>query len=449
MKLKKLLFSVMSVALAMSVLSVPIYANDNIAQTISETKGGEIPKELIWDKSELEKFTPNDYSVYTYPVEAGTSPEQQIGFVRIYNDENYTQGLIPLTGDMLEDFDSNTVGQKTFILQNDVWKTEVTVDIVETSNMNNVGKPASIRASVFGVRENLLNIGEDFCEGTINVLDDLGKVIYNIKLNKEDIPNYDDTQAGKKSFPISYIGLNTNLEVEFRKFQYIEQLSPVGIESSEFVLPIGSDLTKIGTSSIVYAIDENGKQYPMGAGASSFPLELISKINTFKAGVYDVEAIEQSTGYLLKAKVVIGLPTQGTVDELLSKEAQASMPSNELLGVWNIPSGEAGAGTWVFQTGLTKGSKVDVWSYHNNAWLSIGTYVVDENGNVSVNFTANQLSPVILVKNTEVANTPGDKEETDIPNTGVNDNIELLGLSTLVSAGVLITLKNKKKHLLK
>ena len=136
------------------------------------------------------------------------------------------------------------------------------------------------------------------------------------------------------------------------------------------------------------------------------------------------------------------------------------MPNNELLGVWNIPSGDAGAGTWVFQTGMAKGSKVDVWSYHNNAWLSIGTYTVDENSNVSVSFTANQLSPVIIVKNTETPKkdvttstdmndnaqkTDGNKP-TEIPNTGMNNNVALLSLITLASAGTLMIMLKKRKE---
>lgn len=458
MKLKKLLFSVMSVALAMSVLSVPTYANDNTQQVIEKRGVGEIPKELIWDKSELSKYTPSDYSVYTYLVTKGTLSEQQIGYIDVHDDNGYTLGLIPLTGNMLDDFDSSTTGQKTFILSNDVWKTEITVDITETSNMNNVGKPSSIQANVFGIRENLMDIGEDFTMGTINVLDDLGNTIYNVELKKEDIPNFDNTQTGKKSFPISYIGLNTNLEIEFREFHRVTFVGPIA-QSDTFIIPIGTDLKKFGAIHTVYAIDENGNEFPMGRGSGDFPSELIAKVDISKAGVYNVEATQQSTGELFKAKIIVGLPTQSTVDELLPKEAQESMPSNELLGVWNIPSGDAGAGTWVFQTGMIKGSKVDVWSYHNNAWLSIGTYSVDENGNVSVSFTANQLSPVIIVKNTETPkedittptnpNNNGQKTDnnkpTDIPNTGVNNNVALLSLITLASACVLVLLMKKRK----
>ena len=302
MKLKKLLFSIMSVALSMSVLSGPTYANDNTSQIVEERGAGEIPKELIWDKSALSKYTPNDYSIYTYPVSKGTLPEQQIGFIDIQGENGYTLGLIPLTGDMLDDFDSSTTGQKTFILSNDVWKTEITVDIKETSNMNNVGKPSSIQASIFGIRENLMDIGEDFTNGTINVLDDLGNTIYNVELKKEDIPNFDNTQAGKKSFPISYIGLNTNLEIEFREFHRVTLVEPT-VQGDKFIVPVGADLKKLVATYTTYAIDENGNQFPMGRGGGGFPSEIIAKVDTSKAGVYNVEATQQSTGDLLKAKI--------------------------------------------------------------------------------------------------------------------------------------------------
>lgn len=428
MSVRKLLYSIMSIGIALTMASVSTYANER--QAVVEKGSGEIPQELIVGKEVWEHEYTMNYSVYTYPIAVGTSPEEQIGFIQL-NENGYTKGLVVLTGDMLEDFDSSTIGEKTFILRNGGWDKEVNVNVVEHVDMGKLGKPASIQASIEGVSGNKMGIETPIEYGKIDVLDDLGNVIYSVALKEEDIPAYDNTQIGTKSFPISYHGFTTTLEIEFHKYQYYEIYKPSGINAGdEFIVPIGTDLNKIAISAKTYAIDENGNMIPtgMGGGIGLAP-ELINQIDTSKAGVYDVQVKSISDvdhkEYTVKAKVIVGMPKQSTIEELLPIEAQNTLPNNHIVGVWNVPSKEAGAGRWNFQTGLEKGSMVDVWSYHNTAWLSIGTYTVNEDGEVSVSFTADQLSPILLTKS-DKKSTSGNPEGYTQTTTSGSDKKEII-----------------------
>lgn len=447
-------------------VSVSTYANEKESTSVKEDKVGEIPKELIVDKEVWKNEYTTNYTVYTYPIMVGTSPEEPIGYIKLGDGRGYTRGLVVLTGDMLDDFDSSTVGEKTYILKNKgVWSREVRVSVEENVDMSKSGKPASIRASIEGISENKMGINSPMQYGRIDILDDLGNVIYCVELKEEDIPTYDNTQIGTKSFPISYHGFTTTLEIEFHKYQYYEIYKPWGINAGdEFIVPIGTDLNKIAVSAKTYAVDETGSiiNTGMGGGFGLAP-ELITQIDTSKAGVYDmqVKSISEvdNNEYTIKAKVIVGLPNQSTIEELLPTEAQNTLPNNKIVGIWNIPSGEAGAGTWSFQTGLEKGNMVDVWSYHKNTWLSIGTYTVQADGSVSVSFTADQLSPILLTKSDKKSSSSNQDNPTQntihdadteelIKDTSANTNNErsILFLFSLGAGLALVIGKGKEKQ---
>ncbi len=441
MKLKRILFSMMALFLTMTCLPSAVHAQEGTKAT-----AGEIPSDMIWNdvnKNDLKDYYYN-MSVYLYPIQVGTSADEQIGYIKIESEDRiYTTALVPLYGNMLEDFDTGTPGKKSFNLDivdeetNGVYGTTLHAEIVEKSNMKNAGKPASIEAFVWGDSgKNMVEINGSYSTGQIRVLDDLGNPIYTVALNEKDLANFNPAKAGTQTFPISYIGLNTTMEIAVHNYKDAYILLPdvehieyeprtYGIAWKAFEVQRGADLKNFEAYFVPCKVDENGKFYhslvepkqSRAAGfptydAEPFPSELIAKIDTSKAGVYNVSAILQD-GRNVNATVNVGGSSQSTIEELLPKEAQETMPASksDVLSVWDVPSGEAGAGTWVFATGLYKGSTVDVWTYHNQKWLEIGTYTVDQDGNITVTFTADQLSPVLLTKNTVV--NPKD-EETNV-----------------------------------
>lgn len=456
MRSRSLFVLMMSLGIALSMASVSTYAKENENQTVVENGIPEIPKELIVDREVWENVDTMKYSIYTYPIEIGTSPQEQIGFIQL-NDNGYTKGLVVLTGDMLEDFDSSTIGEKSYILRNKGgWARSVQVKVVENVDKNLRGKPASIQASIIGVDGNKMDIGTSIKGGTIDVLDNLGNIIYSVELKEENISAYDNTQIGTKSFLISYNALTTTLEIEFHRYTYYEIYKPWGINAgSEFIVPIGTDLKKVGVSAKTYAVDEHGSIVPTGmGGGTGLAPELIAQIDTAKAGVYDVEVKSTSevddNEYIVKAKVIVGLPNQSTIEELLPIEAQNTLPNHNIVGIWDVPSGEAGAGTWCFQTGIEKGSMVDVWSYHKNAWLPIGTYAVAANGEISVAFTADQLSPILVTKAEKGSTASSSNTEAVIKDTSTKANdyrsiLFLLSISCVLISVVVIKKKEEKR----
>ena len=259
MKLKKILCFVMSFIYMMTSIVLPAYANGNDEELFTESVKGEIPQELIWDKKELDRLTPSDISFYTYPVAVGTSSEKQIGYIRIEDENNrYTQGLILLTGDMLDNFDSSSKGKKSFNLSFGVWQSTVEIEFIENVDMKNLGKPNSIKACA-GFKDSkgisMLSIGSKFHSGEIDILDDLGNTIYRAELKEKDILNFDSSERGVKKYSVSYNGFTTELVVEFH--QWIYTLKPIWNEENDFVFPVGTDLTKQRADLFVYDIDDN------------------------------------------------------------------------------------------------------------------------------------------------------------------------------------------------
>ncbi len=451
MTLKRILFSMMALLLTMCFMPFTIHAQENETKEFAMTARGEIPPELLLDKAELNNLSIDDISVYVYPVAKGTSPETKIGYISVLDENRLTKGLIELTGDMLvsypegEPFDASAVGEKTYSLplMNSLWKYNVDVTVVENSDMSMVGTPVAIDVTLNGAiwgghydgdiwdwslgnnqpqekSVELMNVGSKFQGGEICVLDNFGKTIYQTKLEENAIPNFDSTLIGKKSYPISYIGLNTTVEVEFHKYTSMWIFKTLHGDDT-FIMPLGQEAKGAGCGGLHFFVDENEHKIMTDISAGgNLPAELIAKIDTSKAGAYEIEAISKEDGSLYKAKVIVGIPTQSTMEELLTPEAQATLPSKDVLSVWDVPSGEAGAGTWVFSTGMKKGNTVAVWSYHNNKWLKIGTYAADQDGNISVTFKADQLSPVILVKGNATADNQNSSVDTNKSNVKTN-----------------------------
>lgn len=471
MKLRKILCFVMSFIFMMTSIVLPAYANGNDEELFTESVKGEIPQELIWDKKELDRLTPSDISFYTYPVAVGTSSEKQIGYIRIEDENNrYTQGLILLTGDMLDNFDSSSKGKKSFNLSFGVWQSTVEIEIVENADMKTLGKPNSIKARA-GFTDSkgisTLPVGGKFQFGEIDILDDLGNTIYRVELKEKDILNFDSSKRGVKKYSISYNGFTTELVIEFHQWIYI--LKPIWNEENDFVFPIGTDLTKQTADLFVYDSDDNnhplGITPGIGFASSTYLDNLLNMIDTSKAGTYQIKfKIDDADNGIqtVNAKVIIGMPNRSTIEELLPKEAQSTIPCEDVLGVWEVPSGEAGAGTWIFDTGLTKGNKVDVWTYHNGEWLSIGSYSADDKGCILVTFNSDQLSPVLITKgvnkdassNQEINNESNENHFNDkdvIKNTGAHTSdyhnmLTIIGM-LLVTAIIFQKKSNKQTNL--
>lgn len=457
MKRKRILFTMMAMLLTLSFMPSSIHAQ--------ETATSDIPAEMIWDKDKLQQYT--NTSVYIYPVAMGTSPTTQIGYIRVLQEDGiHTQGLIPLTGDMLESFETSSApGMRSTKLKG----TDYTIDyeVVEKVQMENAGKPASIGTDVDKIGENIADDNNDFT-ATISVLDDRGNNIYSVELKKENILSCDRIDLGTNVYHISYLGLDTTLNIVFHKYELFYYLSSEGKYYGDTLprpifVPVGADLKNVSVFYNPYRIDENDKIYtydgnPVSRGALGsiydlFPSELIAQVDTSKAGVYEVDGIV-SDGRRAKGRVVVGKAAQSTIEELLPQEAQATMPAakQDVLSVWDIPSGEAGAGTWVFATGLNKGSTVNVWSYHNQNWLKIGTYTVDQDGNITVAFRADQLSPVILTKGDVKADDQKDVKKTDdiVKKTSEGKQssnvMVILTVFTLLGLAIFVSAEKKKQN---
>ena len=291
----------------------------------------------------------------------------------------------------------------------------------------------------------------------IELLDEQGNAKDSVKLTPDMVPEFDNTTLGTRQYTITYKGFTTPLTVEVVNMRLVTPNQTVPIGGS---LNVWEKIQTVDADNPSRVFDEQAMIHVHNNENPAW----YDKIDTSKAGVQEITFYNSYTGYgnvTLSGtiQVTVGTPSQITTDRLPSK-AQATMPGGSYVGTWDVPSGEAGAGTWTFQTDLKEGTEVVVWSFHNNEWLKIGVYKVDAFGFVTVTFTADQLSPILITKNdgnsgSEVNNNTVSSNNYDSnvttrtasPKTGDNASTILFGITALLSLtliSVVVYLKRKK-----
>lgn len=284
-----------------------------------------------------------------------------------------------------------------------------------------------------------------------------------------EISKFDTNVKGKHKVTVKSSDFNLSTEITVRVIPMKIIIYPIDFDTT------GEDIIRVPLGgATIRALEQMGVNADnpketiggLGAGGLFDLAEEFPGIDVSKPGVQEYTGFQEAYGMTFEtsAKISIGVPEQVPQDELLSEEAKATMPSGEVVGTWDVPSGEAGAGTWVFHTGLKEGQKVTVWSYHNQKWIKIGVYTVDTNGNVTVTFKADQLSPILITKNgtsseglpggdsttgNKVERQNGNKTTTvnNAPQTGDTQKIMLFVLTCVGSLFVLggsVVLKMKK-----
>lgn len=248
--------------------------------------------------------------------------------------------------------------------------------------------------------------------GEIRLLDENGNVVGTENFDFEsEYPDFDVNVVGKKTYTMEYNGFTTEFEINVRpcEFQIIvgrNEDGSVDIDNTgKYIrIPIGGDIRKAN----IVTCTRDAEVPEQGYGAEpSFPFDSIvgkpieELFDNTKVGIYEIPVtIKEENGVATGIiKLMVGIPEKGLIDEMLPSDAKNNLPDKDVVGAWNIPSGEEGVGTWVFDTGLTKDSGVTVWSYHNAQWLKIGEYWVDEEGNATVTLTEDQTSPILITKN--------------------------------------------------
>lgn len=319
---------------------------------------------------------------------------------------------------------------------------------LQAGEMQNV-KKIEVKVGFDGLQfQNTINQGsssEWYGPGKIRLLDENGNVVGTENFDlKSEYPDFDVNVVGKKVYTMEYNGFTTEFEINVRpcEFQIIVGRNEDGSvdldDTGKYIhVPIGGDIRKAN----IVTLTRDAEVPELGYGAEpSFPFDSIvgksieELFDNTKAGIYEIPVtIKEESGVATGIiKVMVGIPEKGTIDEIFPSDAKNDLPDKDVVGAWNIPSGEEGAGTWVFDTGLTKDSGVTVWSYHNAQWLKIGEYWVDEEGNATVKLTEDQTSPILITKNNlqkPAKDNSKDENNSKINGTGnsskTNTNVQI------------------------
>lgn len=395
----------------------------------------------------------------------GTNLDQYGAKVELFNLNTYRSTYTPLLNSMVSGFDNSKLGMQEVTVTYQGFSTTLKVNVVE----GEVPKAVRMEASLGVLRGNVIPKG--YPE---NELKDILEIKYydksgnQVNLGEEvetEISKIDTSVKGKSKVTVASQGLTTEITVRIVpvKVLLVEEGFLTGENTDIIKLPIGGKLDGAYIEVAVNEDDPTEILQPVGAGGWPL-LEYFPQTDTSKAGLQEYsiypEFLENffRVPTMLTTKISVGMPKQVSKDDILTEKAQATMPSGAVVGTWDVPSGKAGAGTWVFQTGLAQGQEVTVWSYHNEQWLKIGVYKVDSEGNVTVTFTADQLSPVLITKNETsgktVVNTNTNqvtnKDKTvnsKAPKTGDTNHILLLlgmGLVSFCILGGGVVLKVKR-----
>ncbi len=254
------------------------------------------------------------------------------------------------------------------------------------------------------------------------------------KVEPDSISEFDTNKVGKHEVTITVAGKEYPMTVEVVKMRAVVT-GQLGMYSAFMDLPVNGNVRYAYSPAVflVNAEDELGDELvddmqrflgaSMVQSLEEFPFDF-TKIDTSKPGIKEYTVDYVWTTHKIKIpttltmKVRVGMPNLSSKEQLLTQEEIAAMPKGDEVGIWEVPSGKAGEGMWIFPTGLHKGSEVTVWSCHEGKWLKVGVYAADSKGDVTVSFTADQLSPILIIDNKKVVSDEHtDKEQ----NTGTTD----------------------------
>ncbi len=437
--LKTLGLSLVLGALLMPHNVISVKANDKIevntqVKKATSTTGSAYVDSLILHDVNLDeilkKYNLHQAKFYIHPIPVGTSNQDCIGYILLSEENrNTVTAMIPIKGDMLEGFDSSKEGVQYYKFKGD-WNINgifgVDITIQKDADLSKVGKVQSIKVEDFrgysGKFPYTLPLGittiGHYGYDAISLLDDLGNIIAQADLTADMIQEFESFQKGKKEFIVKFENFSTTVTIDFREYYG---------EFESFPLSVGTNIDEISGFFATYDKDSN---YWLGAGQGGLAFDFVGthikdvlKVNEVGIQEFDLKVRDKSTGeiYPIHFKFYVGVAEASELDQLLTEEAKASMPSQDVVGSYDLPSGDAGAGTWLLPTKLKENEGVDVYTYHNDAWLKVGEYYADKDGNVEVTFTADQLSPVVLFKNGKVQEIVEDNNEQSSQQT---DNVE-------------------------
>lgn len=400
------------------------------------------------DQNKLWVFIPHISDGQRLEVSKGSNIDNYGIEVGVVNADHKFEVLpVKLTSDMVSGFDNMTLGEQ------DVTITfEGLSDILEIKVID--GQASGEAVAIKLDKSNIAIPVGGYAGTSAQLLNPRGETIENVAITPDMIPGLDNTTVGTRQYLITYKGFTATLTVEVANmiFKTQPQTIPIGGKLNVWekvqIVDAANPTRIFDTDTIIHVHNnENPAWY--------------DKIDTTKAGVQNVtfqSAYGGSVRLSGTIQITVGTPSQMTVDKLPTK-AQATMPDGSYVGTWNVPSGKAGAGTWTFQTDLQEGTEVVVWSFHNNEWIKIGVYKVDAFGFVTVTFTADQLSPILITKNdgnsgSEISNNTVSNNNSDSnvttrtasPKTGDNASAMLFGITALLSLALstVVYLKRKK-----
>ena len=324
-----------------------------------------------------------------------------------------------VTNDMISGYDSTVLGEQNVTVTADGVETVLRIEVIDGQAP---GEIKSIR--VDKEKQNILipqYTNKDYLEiPAIYFYDALDReaagLISGMLADKDMLSDVDTSKLGIQNATLTYKGMQASFTYEVVEVKAITatQSIPVGgtiNDWQQFYLVDSSNEKNILLHAELYNL-------------SGFPGSWLGEYDSTKAGIQNVPYEINMWGQKFRGnlELKVGIPDAKTIDEIFSANAQATMPSGEAVGAFEVPSGDLGAGTWIFQTGLPSGSSVNVWSFHEENWLNIGSYIVDGEGNVTVQFTANQLSPILLVKDSDVAAPNSNKDVNTVTSDTTTDN---------------------------
>lgn len=313
---------------------------------------------------------------------------------------------VALANDMVSNFDNTKLGDQDVIITDYYTRSSTTLPITVIDGQ----APGEIK-SIKAQREETivpLNVDSIFIYlPYVDLYDAKGRYVRTAGLELDGFPHYDTSKLGKQKIAIEYKGIKTYITLNVVETCAITtpQSIPVGgkINTEEMVKIVDvNNPENIVWSLPIYVCDMNQSENPNDAW--------YNKIDTSKPGKQTIEFEFSSMGqkYTATIDVNVGMLQEGT----LSEEAKKTIPTkNEEIGVWKLPLSSYGKGEWLFDTGLEKGSKVDAFSYYNNKWLKLGTFIVDENGSVVIEFTDKELE--IIEEQLELISTQDETNFAD------------------------------------
>lgn len=399
--LKAFVCSLVLCAVVISFHDVKVKANDEVQviDTHTITTNSSYVDGLIKNISleEIGANYLNNFKIYTHSISLHTSSDALIGYIELYSDENETIGLVPLTGDMIEGFDTSTLGSKTWILHLGKWQREVYIDVVENVDVSTVGKVQRIEVEryIYPYGE---EIGDD--KTKLSFIDNEDNVLCTKNISvQEYIDAYQIPTQQQGNYPV---------EIEFDGFK---AMFPFSVEETMYTVIFtnqdrdmqhldahinyvekGANLEDFGVSVYLYS---SVNKYPLGLAASGLDSETYAAIDTNTVGYQEVEI--KANGSIGILRVSVGIPKEVSIDDVVSQEAKDTMPQSEVVGVFELPLGNDGVKTWTLPTKLDADEGVDVYVYQNNSWVKVEESFVDTDGNVEV--TVEQGSIIVVFKN--------------------------------------------------